>query len=246
MNYDPFQSFTALNKSADITFNKEYAPHEAAALTKINDFHLAAGTLYGDAKIAYDTLAVEAQQAKDAYKVLTSVKDTDAKVLQEAKNLAATTEKNFLGFLRGEYEYVLPKEGAEAVKIKLSKDYAPAVMDAFKEAEQAAAKVVRPAHSFAGGIVRTQEHGWSKALKHNGEQMKFWKEGLSGAERGIAFGRVAGVGASGVAIADGLLRSQTRDGENRSGLVRTGEVAAGTAGLLASLVGGSAKSLARL
>lgn len=247
MSFDLFKPFTDLTKSGAVTFNKEYGALKDTADTKIKLFHevLSAENPEFNVFKAYDELSKEAQKTAAA---LAGLKDAEPKALQEAREAAAKAEKSLVSFLRGESEHTLAAvaEGAEPIKVKLTDDCGQALRDAFKEAQHAAGKVAKPANSYLGGIVRTQENGWRKALNHNADQMKFWKEGLTNAERGIAFGRVAGVGASGAAIADGIFRSQTRDGEDRGGLARTGEVAVGTAGLLASLVGGSAKSLARL
>ncbi|MFM9889796.1 MAG: hypothetical protein ACKVOE_03995 [Rickettsiales bacterium] len=112
-----------------------------------------------------------------------------------------------------------------------------AVVKTYGEAVAGAKKVVGPA-TGAFGIVRTQEKGFVEALKHNGEQMKFWSKGMTPTARGKAFAHGSAAVGSAVLLSDAILRSKNAEGEDRSTASRVLQaVAAGAIGT-AALLGG--------
>lgn len=112
-----------------------------------------------------------------------------------------------------------------------------AVVKTYGEAVTAAKKVVGPA-TGAFGILRTQEKGFVAALKHNGEQMKFWSKGMTPTARGKAFAHGSAVVGSAVLLGDAIFRSKNAEGEDRSTAMRVLEaVGAGAVGT-AALLGG--------
>lgn len=119
----------------------------------------------------------------------------------------------------------------------------PALTKAFTETEHAASKLIGKASNLFG-VVRTQENGWSVALKNNAEKMNGFKAGLAPMERGKAFGRCGVVVGSAVALGDALFRSKDSNDEDRSGAFRVIEaVAAGAVGATALLHG---RAIARI
>jgi len=82
---------------------------------------------------------------------------------------------------------------------------------------------------------RVADKGWGSAIKQGAGEMQFWK---AGNHKGVAFGRIAGVGA-GVALAgDALFRGKTGDGEQRGFVTRVLQFGTGAAVAAGSLAAG--------
>jgi|GEM_PF-3444921 len=103
---------------------------------------------------------------------------------------------------------------------------------AFKAAEAEAAKVTKKANSFAFG--RINVNGFAASVKKSASEVRNF-----GSNKGVAFGRVASTLAGGAMVMDAF-RSKTRDGQDRSFVVRLGEGAIGAGAIGLGLAGGRA------
>jgi hypothetical protein len=114
---------------------------------------------------------------------------------------------------------------------KVGGEQAPKELSAaFRKAEAATNGLANKVKGWAGLV---QVHGVNTALKKNWTEMKVWEK-----PTGVGFARIGGVGVGGVMALDGILRSKTQNGEDRSMLVRLGEVVVGGGvGTVAALAG---------
>lgn len=194
---------------------------------------------------------------KELAEAKASKADNAAELVSKAETSLADAQAAQRGFLTGERKVELTpkaakpkrKPAAEAAKpeqkpaVEVAKkevSVSDGLKKSFAEAETAAAKVTDPASSYFG-IVRTQKDGWTKAVKANGEKMKFWSSDIEGfAARGKAFAHGSAVVGSVIGMGDAILRSKNSEGEDRSAMMRMAEfVVAGGVGA-AMLVGGRA------
>lgn len=212
----------------------ERAQESHVATGKFLQAHLAST---GDVRTAADELYAVAKEKHDAFHALA---DTASETDRTAAKTAAEEAKEALtGFLRGEKSH---KVGENTVQLsgEAGKEVGKELQEAFIEAERAHDNVRKPMASFVG-TVRTQKEGFSKALKQNGEKMKFWSKDLEGfMPRAKAFAHGSAVVGSVVGMGDAVLRSKNSEGEDRSALARLAEfVVAGGVGT-AALIGGPA------
>lgn len=187
----------------------------------------------GDVRIAVDELYGMAKAKHEAFHGLA---ETASEADRNSAKAAAEDAKDALkNFLRGEKAHKVGE-----VEVKLTDEVGKDLRHAFIEAESAHASVSKPMASMFG-TVRTQKEGFSKALKQNGEKMKFWSKDIEGfAPRAKAFAHGSAVVGSVVGMGDALLRSKDSNGEDRSALMRMAEfVVAGGLGTVA-LIGGPA------
>lgn len=208
----------------------------AAGQESVAKFEAALETLTDDAKAAYEALSAKA--TTDAAAAF-GAKNATAEVVRPLQEAAAKSQAELKSFLSGTSEYAL----GEGKTIKLHDDCAPAVRNAFIEAESKANGTFRAASNWFGGAVKAD--GWAGAVKGNYNKVVngFKAEGF--APKGKAFAHGALVVAAPIAIVDGIVHSKNKDGEDRSGWVRAGEVLVGAAALTAALVGGRAAGALR-
>lgn len=215
------------------SLTSKYAERAHASRSAAGKLLLAHQSATGDVKIAADELYTAAKEKHDAFHGLA---ETAPEAERNTAKAAAEDAKDALkSFLRGEKAHKVGE-----VEVKLTDEVGKELRDAFIEAESAHASVGKPMASMFG-TVRTQKEGFSKALKQNGEKMKFWSKDLEGfAPRAKAFAHGSAVVGSVVGMGDALLRSKNSDGEDRSALLRMAEfVVAGGLGTVA-LIGGPA------
>lgn len=187
----------------------------------------------GDVKTATDELYTAAKEKHDAFHGLAETAPEAER--NTAKAAAEDAQDALKSFLRGEKAHKVGE-----VEVKLTDEVGKELRDAFIEAESAHASVSKPMASMFG-TVRTQKEGFSKALKQNGEKMKFWSKDIEGyLPRAKAFAHGSAVVGSVVGMGDAVFRSKNSEGEDRSALLRMAEfVVAGGLGTVA-LIGGPA------
>ncbi len=210
-----------------------YAERAKEAHVATGKFLAAEKVATGDVKEAARALYDVAKEKHTALQAL--AKDATDEQRREATAAAEEAKEALTGFLRGDKAH---KVGDTTVQ--LSDTVGKELRDAFVAAEKAHADVRKPMSSYFG-IVRTQKDGWSKAVKANGEKMKFWSSDIEGfAARGKAFAHGSAVVGSVIGMGDAILRSKNSEGEDRSAMMRMAEfVVAGGVGA-ALLVGGRA------
>lgn len=228
MNFKLFDEFSALHK---IPFNDKFRELYNVASKANGEFLSARAAATGDVDLALKALNGEAVAKHDAWAKLAK----DASGYDEAKVAADKARDALKDFLRGKTEYAL----GDGKTVKLTDTVGKEVRDAFIGAEEASAKIVGPANGMFGAL-RTQKEGFTAALKQNGKNMNFWKEGLEFGQRAKAFAHGSAAVGSAVLVGDALFRGKNSDGEDRTASSRILEAVAGGLVGTAALLGGPA------
>lgn len=173
-------------------------------------------------KSAEEALLQVADVTRDGYKIKPGV---EKQVFDDAVKLNNTTCTEFANFLKG----------AENAGVKVT----DALKTAFTEAEKATAKVVNTINGKFTGALQSQ--GVKAAFNQNFDSIKnaFGKDVTMG-QRGVGFAKVGGVGVAVVGMGDAIFRSKTKEGEDRSALVRLSEFVLSLAVGTFALLGGRA------
>ena len=103
---------------------------------------------------------------------------------------------------------------------------------AFKAAEAEASKVTKKANATVLG--RVNVNGFAASVKKSFDEVKNFKS-----NKGVAIGRVGSTVVGSAMVLDAF-RSKTRDGQDRSFVVRLGEGALGASAIGLGLAGGRA------
>jgi len=176
-------------------------------------------TLESAAETAHQNLEAIAERSKNQW-VLKSG-HTDSEKLASLTEAYDVAQQDLSEFLHGGSGHRLP----------------PYLTEAYHEFEEA----VDSAKGILNGLFgRAQIDGIQKAAQNSLKEMQFWTEEAK-KTRSIGFAKCTVAAGGAAAIAHGALADKSGDGEERSGMVRIGEILLGAGAIAGALAFGKAR-----